>query len=255
MDVVITYETLFDLLRREKGRAELQELPKDFYGRVLLFLREKQASVADAGGFGAPQAQKLLIQYQNAQKIIRELYERRERKILEMCLNKARTASNLIDTSALLPEERPLFEEGVSFLASGRDRLLEPLLRGDLPEGASLPSEEPADGGVAGPDDGGVGGASGRASDDRVAGVVAGDGRDEGPASTPAAPAGSGAAPPTGSLPDQCRVRFVAPVQRFLGLHGEVLGPFAVGAEASLSGKIVTVLLKKRLVELLEPKG
>ena len=45
------------------------------------------------------------------QKILRELFERRERKILEMSLNRARTESSLIDTSSLLSHESTFFEQ------------------------------------------------------------------------------------------------------------------------------------------------
>jgi DNA replication initiation complex subunit (GINS family) len=40
-DVKITYETLFDLLRREKNRNELQQLDPSFYLDVVSYLKEK----------------------------------------------------------------------------------------------------------------------------------------------------------------------------------------------------------------------
>jgi DNA replication initiation complex subunit (GINS family) len=116
VDVVITYETLFDVLRKEKSRDELQQLPGDFYGQLVAYLRQKRHDVEAAGGFNAPGSQKVLIQYKNVQKILRELYERRERKILEMAINRARTESNLIDRSALLQEEQDFFEKSSELL-------------------------------------------------------------------------------------------------------------------------------------------
>ena len=41
-DIVITYETLFEMFRREKNRGELQELEADFYGNVVEYLKQKQ---------------------------------------------------------------------------------------------------------------------------------------------------------------------------------------------------------------------
>ena len=40
-DVIITYETLYELLRREKSRKELQKLDPNFYQRVTNYLEEK----------------------------------------------------------------------------------------------------------------------------------------------------------------------------------------------------------------------
>ena len=40
-DVVITYETLFDILRREKSRDELQELPISFFYDLMNYMNEK----------------------------------------------------------------------------------------------------------------------------------------------------------------------------------------------------------------------
>ena len=43
-EVVVTFETLYDALRREKSRDDLQNLPKSFFTDVLVYLREKQSA-------------------------------------------------------------------------------------------------------------------------------------------------------------------------------------------------------------------
>ena len=39
-DNIITYETLYDILRKEKYNQELQKLDNDFFERVLKYLKK-----------------------------------------------------------------------------------------------------------------------------------------------------------------------------------------------------------------------
>jgi DNA replication initiation complex subunit (GINS family) len=89
--------------------------------------------------------EKTQVQLVNIRKIVRELYERREKKIADMALNRSRTRSNLIDTSTLLVHERYLYDSIVSVLDSFRDSVLhnvlslrEPSLSINLPEPAKM---------------------------------------------------------------------------------------------------------------------
>jgi DNA replication initiation complex subunit (GINS family) len=76
---------------------------------------------------------KIEKQLTNVRKIIHELYDRREKKIIEMAINKARTASNIVDVSNLLNEEKKLFEEFVGLVQQGRESILLKLLSKALP--------------------------------------------------------------------------------------------------------------------------
>ena len=44
-EVVITYETLFEILRREKTREELQKLPDNFHNDVGKYLSDKKQTM------------------------------------------------------------------------------------------------------------------------------------------------------------------------------------------------------------------
>jgi DNA replication initiation complex subunit (GINS family) len=103
----ITYETLFDLLRREKNREELQALEPDFYEQARIYLQEKEALLSgkEDTSYFSTEKEKLKIQYQNIRRLLKELYEKREKKIISIALVKARTGSDIIDTSAMLPNE------------------------------------------------------------------------------------------------------------------------------------------------------
>jgi len=219
-DVIITYETLFDILRKEKSRQELQQLPPDFYGQVVAYVRKKRGEMDAAGGVAAPGAQKPLIQYRNVQKILRELYERRERKIVEMALNRARTESNIVDAAPLLAEEKRLYHEAATLLVDCKQALLEPALNGEAPAGVVvpvLPAEQQVELPVAAEMSGGE---------------------------------SEGLTPEAVATRESCAVKFVVAVPKFLGLKGEIHGPFEVGSRAELPGKIAAVLLKKKRVEV-----
>src|SRR3989344_4083177 len=49
--VVITYETLFELLNRERERPELQKLEQSFFADVVDYLREKRISKRKSSSF------------------------------------------------------------------------------------------------------------------------------------------------------------------------------------------------------------
>lgn len=236
VDIVITYETLFDILRKEKSKSELQQLPADFYGQVVGYIRELHDAVEAAGGIAASGSQKSLVQLRNAQKILRELYERRERKILEMALNRARTESNIVDTSTLLSQEKPFYEESAGALSTNKTALLEPILRGEAPAGVTVPPR-------------GELGSERSEQDER--GSERGERSDASRPSLATAPVDPNApSPEEVAAQESCKVKFVVAVPKFLGLHGEVHGPFEPGETATLQGKIAAVLLKKRRVEI-----
>ena len=211
-EVAVTYETLYELLRLEKQREELQTLDEGFLIDVLQYLREKQRILDEAERkqdlFSLDEREKTQIQLVNIRKIVRELYERREKKIIEMSLNKSRTKSNLIDTATLLVHERYLFDSIVSVLDGFRASVLhnvlslrEPILAAP----AILPSApaEPA------------------------------------PFTQPLS-----STPP---LPPAAfkRVKFTQPVEQFVGKELELYGPFQPEQKEQLPTEIADILIEK----------
>src|SRR3990167_7171650 len=107
-EVVITYETLFELLKREKERTDLQKLEPTFLSDTINYIKDKKKILEAKSDsvFAADEGRKTERQLENIYKILKELYERREKKIISMALDRSRTKSSLIDTSALLKEEK-----------------------------------------------------------------------------------------------------------------------------------------------------
>jgi DNA replication initiation complex subunit (GINS family) len=130
--IKVTYEILFDFLRREKMRGELQELNKAFVKDVAIYLLEKCEMLNKENDqsklFGEQEKLKTLNELANIKKIIRELFERRERKIIDLSLNKSRTNSSLITNTNLLPEERPFYESLLRVMGENRNNVLHTVL-------------------------------------------------------------------------------------------------------------------------------
>jgi len=112
--ITITYETLYEILRAEKTKDELQELDENFYKNVLIYLKDKtkilQNAAMEENIFATDEAETTRLQISNIRKIIKEIYERREKKIIDIAINKSRTNSDIIDTSNLLSQEQKFFK-------------------------------------------------------------------------------------------------------------------------------------------------
>lgn len=145
-DVVITYETLFDILRREKSRDELQELPASFFYDLMNYINEKNEFISKnkENIFSDDEADKANKQMQNIKRIIKEIYNRRERKIVDMAINKAVTGSSLIDTSKLLEDEKKIYDLLLNVLVDNRKDLIESVLlgKGDFKEPVNVSKVE-----------------------------------------------------------------------------------------------------------------
>lgn len=131
-EIKITYETLFDLLRREKARNELQPLEQSFYEDVSMYMQDKQKALRVGGTRG--EIEKIKIQIKNVKKILRELYDLREKKIINLAGSKVRTNSNLIDTSKLLKTEQELYEEACELFLKYKEKILHKLIQDDTTE-------------------------------------------------------------------------------------------------------------------------
>ena len=130
-EINITYETLFELLKREKDMADLQKLYPDFFNHFVDYLNEKKNMLDKEDAlFSHDEKNKVERQIENAKRIIKEIYERREKKILGIALTKSRTKSNVIDTSSLLENEKRLLDEIVKVLDVFRREVIANLLDG-----------------------------------------------------------------------------------------------------------------------------
>jgi len=142
--MVVTYETIFELLRREKERGALQKLEKTFYQDALEYLKErKKILVSQESMLIEPEEKrKNEKQFENIKKLLKEFYERREKKIINLAIDKSRTGSDLVDTSSLLEEEQKFFQRLVNLLGENRTDILYKLLNLEMPKPEEEKTEE-----------------------------------------------------------------------------------------------------------------
>ncbi len=213
-EVRITYETLYELMRREKNRDELQKIDESFYFDLLGYLKEKNSYFEEIKHktdiFSTSQKEKLEIQMKNIRKLIRDLFEKREAKILIMALNKSRTGADIIDTSNLLKEERLFYQVLMDHLTLFRDGLLQNILTLNPP--VSLTEKR------------------------IVADYTAAKDKDA-------------AETPTNIILEKKTVRFLEQVDRFVGEELEVYGPFEEDDTACLPTALADVLISKNKAE------
>ncbi len=128
VQVNLTYESIFDVLVREKSRDELQKLDDSFFRDVASYINNKNSILASEEN-----KEKIMQQIQNTKRMLRELYERREKKIMNMALVASRTSPSFIDTSNMLAVERSLFEGLLQQLDLFRNNVLQNILNSRLP--------------------------------------------------------------------------------------------------------------------------
>ncbi|MBI3033954.1 DNA replication complex GINS family protein [Candidatus Woesearchaeota archaeon] len=208
----LTYETIFDVVMREKGREELQKIDESFFRDVASYIQEKNAlrSLDD---------DKILKQVQNIRRMLRELYERREKKILNMALAASRSSPSFIDSASMMSVEKKLFEGLLGQLDYYRKSVLNTAL--SLKEPSVGPSAE-----------------SVQKSSDSVKPVL---GEFEDAGFKPASEFGLK------------EIRFIQFVSSFVGKELEVYGPFEAGQTAELPAELADVLISRgNAVELKE---
>ena len=219
-EINLTYETMFELLRREKTRQELQPFEKTFYKDFITYMGEKKQILQEKKSsldFNSDEVTKLSIQIDNINKIMKELYERREKKITAMTIESNRTGAQ-INTSSMLPEEARLYDELLSTMAKFKKGVLLSLLNLKMP----LIEQEKAEAKVENADSKELKEGEKKSNKD--------DDRDK-------------------------LVRFISPIPKFVGEELESYGPFEEEEIATLPGNIAAVLIKKSKAEMIDEEN
>lgn len=118
-DEEITYKTLRKIQQAEKNSPQITQINKEFYRDVTVFLKQLEKRLVEEK---KPQKQMLLAEEsQNIEKIIRNIYEHREKKIMLAAISKARGGNPSI--KHLLPEEKTFFDELYKNIVSFRKQI------------------------------------------------------------------------------------------------------------------------------------
>jgi len=128
-NINITYDYLFEIMRGEKNNNDLNKLPESFYDQVVDYIKEKQDLLKkDDDLFSAKEKKQVLMLLENLDKILTEIYSRREKKVLELALVKSKSRSGLLDTSNMLKSEVLFFEKLLATLDGFRNNILNNVL-------------------------------------------------------------------------------------------------------------------------------
>jgi len=132
----LTYSELTKLQRKEKETNALQDLGEDFIKRVTEYVKRKKELInkEDDNVFSRDVSNKARIELSNAKKILKDLYDYREKKVLNQALLSVRSGVSLKDTTLMLSDERKLYDELLSLLKKYREKYEKSIEAGALPK-------------------------------------------------------------------------------------------------------------------------
>jgi len=137
IEIAITFETLYDILMREKQREDLLPLEPSFYQDVITYLQEKmkvwEKMSGDTDLFRLGERDKIENEIKNTRRVLKDIYERREKKIIGLAVNKSRIGTEL-EAQNLMNEERMFYEGVTSVLDQYRHGVLLNLMQMKLPD-------------------------------------------------------------------------------------------------------------------------
>ena len=152
-EINITYETLFEILKREKDTADLQKLDSGFFDDFVDYLNEKKKLLGKEDSlFSYDEKKKVEKQIDNARRLIKDIYERREKKIMNIAIIRSRTQSDVMDKSVFLEHEKKLFNEIVRTLDNFRKGIIHNATLGKKPSESKVEDKKAEKGEDAGKD-------------------------------------------------------------------------------------------------------
>ena len=132
---IITYENLYNILRKEKQNQELQELKETFYNEGMAYIEEKkeilESQQKKESIFTTIEVQKTKKQLENIFKILKELYEKRENKIIYLALLNSKTNEETNEESFMLERELELYESLKKVLDNSRNSIFDSIINGN----------------------------------------------------------------------------------------------------------------------------
>jgi len=117
-----SYEDVYELLRAEKYSTDLQSLNPEQLGKIKQYLEAKKTILfkeKTSELFDRAKRDKLRTELENARRAIKDLYEKREKKIINRAMFTARMAFKMRDTTNMLPSEQELYDKLVDVLKFG----------------------------------------------------------------------------------------------------------------------------------------
>lgn len=124
-----TYEDIYELLRTEKYTTDLQPLKIEDLVKIKEYFDTKQIlldkQVEGSTFYNPEKKEKLKLELENAKRAIKDLYEKREQKIINRALFSSRTDFRLKDSTNMLLCESKLYDQLIELLKTGNKEFFE----------------------------------------------------------------------------------------------------------------------------------
>jgi DNA replication initiation complex subunit (GINS family) len=126
---MITYNELYDALRKERYSEQLQPIPKNFIKGFSAYLKDKKELAEKKDDDFSDTILKTKKQFENSIAIFKELMLRRKKKLLDLAFVAAETGISKRDFENMLSMEREAFE-GIMRSLEKSDKKIAEILKG-----------------------------------------------------------------------------------------------------------------------------
>jgi DNA replication initiation complex subunit (GINS family) len=126
---MITYNDLYEALRKERYNEQLQPLLKNFVKEVSDYLKDKEVFINKTNDLFSDETLKNKKHLENAISLFKELMLRRKKKLLELAFVSAETGVSKRDYDNMLSFEKETFEKIMKAINEG-DKIMEKTLNG-----------------------------------------------------------------------------------------------------------------------------
>ncbi len=130
---MITYNDIYEALRKERYSEQLQQLNKNFVQEVATYLKEKKTISEKSPDIFSEAISKTKKQFENAISMFKELILRRKKKLLNLAFVAAETGISKRDYENMLAFEKEVFDKIMESMGEG-DKNLTKLLNGQEEE-------------------------------------------------------------------------------------------------------------------------
>ena len=129
---MFSYEDIYELLRAEKLSTDLQPLRTEDLKKISEYLKMKEnlllSQDESVSLLSTQKRVKIQLELDNTRRTLRDLYEKRERKVLTRSIVTVRSGVGLKDTTNMLKHEQELYEHIITILSSSKDTFFEYIL-------------------------------------------------------------------------------------------------------------------------------
>ncbi|MEM5772631.1 MAG: hypothetical protein QXL86_00145 [Candidatus Aenigmatarchaeota archaeon] len=115
----ITFELIRKIQREEERSPKLSKLPENFYQNVKNYLQQKRRILEKM------EDRKASVELKNIERLIEDIFNRRERKIVTQAINSARVG---LSVENLTDEEKEFFEKVKEIIKSRREKFLKEMM-------------------------------------------------------------------------------------------------------------------------------